>query len=342
MATAPYSPANLQAYVGIGKQAEKGTGVVPSYFAAFVEQVELNPGDGLREVREGGAGPYVARHLKDLYVPGIRFATPVRPILAGALLAYLLGDDAITGAADPYTHVITPAPATNLWLSLERNVDDDLIERIVDGVLTEVTIDIRKRDQGAEALLRCIGTGLSLDRPATTAESYEAGRPFLRSDCTWTIEGAADTCVESATIVLRWLFDAGISADQVTRCHLVKILFEAEMTLTQLWYTETQKNAYVAAHYGTSAGTAASATVAGDAADAFAVSMDYAEAEKARQFQVALNAVDWDPAQTRITEPDPAASQAGRITRRGVVVKPASGAAVTVTVKNSLATAYDA
>ena len=340
MPTDIYSPANANAYVGFGKQAAKGSAIAPSYFAAFLGGVELNPNAGMRVIREGGTGTYIARHTKDLYVPGLKFGCAARPILAGAILAFLLGDDTISGASDPYTHTLTAA-TSNLWLTLERNVDDDLIERIVDSVLTEVTIDIRKRDQGAEVLLTAVGTGLTLDRPSATAESYESSRPFLRSDvASWSLDNAAETNVESATITLRWRYDEAISADAVTRLTLAKLHLEVEVQTVQVWSAAADKSAYVGTHYGTASGTAASATVYGSTTKAFEVDLSYTESAKARQLKVTIPAMEWTEA--KVTEPDPEASQVGRLTRKGIMVKPSAGAAITVVSKSSLATAYDA
>jgi len=340
---AVYSPANANAYVGLSKQASKGTGVAPAYFAAFLS-AEMSPNAGMRAIREGGSGPYVARHTKDIYAPVFRFACPARPILAGFLLTMLLGDDTVSGASDPYTHTIIPA-TTQLWVTMERNVDDDLYERIVDGVLMEAVLDIRKRDSGAEVLLNCVGTGLTLDRSGSvTAESYEASRPFLRSDSalatSWYLDNAAETNVESATVTMRWRYDEAITADAVTRPNLVKLLFEAEVETVQLWNAAADKNAYVGTHYGTTAGTAASPTVYGSTTKAFEVDILYQETAKDRELKLTIPAMDWT--ESTVTEPNPEAGMAGKLTRKGRAVKPSAGSILTVVSKNSLATAYDA
>jgi hypothetical protein len=48
--------------------------------------------------------------------------------------------------------------------------------------------------------------------------------------------------------------------------------------------------------------------------------------------------VDWGEAE--LTENNPNASEAVRLTRRGIIVKPAAGAPITSTITNNRSTAY--
>lgn len=340
MPTTPFSPAAAEHYLGFAKQASKGTGVAPTFFAAFVEAVDLSHKQAIRSVREGGSGLFVARDVKDVHPPGTRFAAPIRPDLGGAVLAFLLGTDTISGASDPFTHTITPNLAATTWLSIERNINDELTERIVDSFIMEVVLNFQKRDSGPEAMMDIIADGLSLARQASQAtDTYEGDRPFLRSDGVWTIDGNAETNVERATVTLRWIFDTAMLADSVTRTDATKIQFEADIETVQIINAAADLNAYIGTHYGTITGTAASETVFGATANAFTVNMNYTAAFN-RQFQLAIPAVNWTEA--KWTEPNPGATEAARMTRNGHLVAPASGAAVTVTVQNANGTSYTA
>jgi hypothetical protein len=341
--TAELSPAQLENYFGFGKQANKGTGVPPVYWAAYMEAVELSHNPAIRSIREAGSGMYVARDVRDAMLPGFRFAAPARPELAGAIFAYFLGTAGISGAADPYTHTLTPSTGMN-WLSVERNISDEIIERLVDCWFTEVTLDLRKRDAGPEAILVVTGQGLSAAYQATaTAESYEADRPALRSDATWSIGGTAFTNVERATVTLRWVLDEAIMADAITRISAAKLRFEGTVEIVQVVNAHDEVDAYREIHYTTADagadGTAYAEPVYGHTTGGFSVDMAWTNsASKAREVKLEIPTLNWDEA--KITEPDPGASEAVRLTRTGHLVKPASAAAVTVTTKSSKAAGY--
>ena len=133
----PYSPADERSYLGFGFETTKGTGVAPTKFVPYVEAIDFAHGQDMTQVREGGDGPYVARTVKNFYGPSHRFAVALRPDLTAAVYAALLGDDTVTGAADPWTHTITADPDVD-WLTIERNIADDITERHVDAIISEV------------------------------------------------------------------------------------------------------------------------------------------------------------------------------------------------------------
>lgn len=337
MPSTAISPADSRNYLGVGKQTVKGTGVAPTYFMAYVEQIDFGHNVAIRPVRDAGGGQYIARQVKDIYAPASRGALPIRADIGAAMMAYLLGADSVAGGADPYTHTITPANSPAVWLSLERNIADDLIERVVDAMVVEVELDYRKRDSGPELMEMVSFQGLAPVRQVSAAtDSYESRRPFIRSDCTWTIDSAAATNVESARIRLGWRVDEAIMADNVTRSSLVKLHLTGEIEVTQLWESSAEFDAYVETHYGTPAGTTASETVMrGD----ITIDAKYQEVvADDRQFQVAIPEVDWGNAV--LTEPDPDASEAVRITRTGQMLANPGGDAVTVTAKNDISAAY--
>jgi len=321
--TLPLNPAAAVNYFGFASQAQKGTGVAATYFAAYMEAVELTHNEAIRRIREAGAGPYIARDVKDIYVPGFRFATPARPLITTAILAFFLGADTKTGVADPYTHTLTPAD-TVTWLSAERNISDEMTERIVDAFFTEVQIDIRKRDSGPEAMLIVTGGGLSPAVVSPSTDTYETGRAWLRSDAIWKLDGAVVTNVERATLTLKWLYDESILADAVNRSDLAKLGFEADLEVVQVVNDDDQIEAYQATHYGTTTGVAASETVyQPSATDSFEVKLDYDDTGPLeRSVTVNIPKIAWTDA--RLTEPTPNASEAVRLTRTGHLINAAT------------------
>ncbi len=338
--TAAFSPALPEHYFGLAKQASKGTGVAPAFFAAYTEALALDHNHAIRAVREGGAGFLIARHLRDAALPTFRFAAPLRADLFGIVATLFLGKDTISGASDPFTHTITNDVPT-LWATVERNIKDEEIERLVDAFITELTIDIRKRDSGPEMLMVASGGALSAERqPTPTAESYETNRAFLRSDIAWLIDGNVPTNVEACTVSMRWQYDESILADAVTRFDAAKIAFEVDVEIVQVFNSAQEAIDYRETHYFSGAadgtGTVYAETVYGSGASAFAMVPTFTD----REASITIPALDWSEA--KLTEPDPEASEAVRLTRTGHLIAPSAGEAITLVADSATATAYDA
>lgn len=336
MPTSALSPADARSYFGYGRQTTPGTGVVPARFCAYVGPVSVAHNPNIRDIREAGSDQVIARQVKDFYAPGAEFAIPGRPESLADMLAMFLGTSGTPSGAGPYVHTITKSPA-NVLISLERNVADDTIERIVDAIITQVTLDFRKRDQGPEVMAAASAEGLTVTSIASpTIESYEADRPFLRSDCEWTIDGAAATNVESATLGLQWAIDAAILADNVTRLALVKLHLTATIEVVQLFNTAAERTAYLTTHYGSATAGTAVGEVVHDGE--FNVTASYGTGAGERTVEIDFPVVNWGEAM--ISDLNPDATEAHRLTRRGVMVANPSGAPVTVTATNSRSTAY--
>lgn len=328
----PYSPSDERNYLGFDFQAAKGTAVAPSYFAAYVDAIRFDHGQQMTQVREGGDGPYVARTVKNAYMPGHRFAMALRPDISGAAWAALLGDDSVTGS-DPYEHEITPDPDMD-WLTVERNLADDVTERHVDAVISSIELDVRKRDRGPEPRMTCDALALApAFESSPTSESYEDFNPFARSEAAWTVNGSANSNVESCRITAAWTYDDRIMADAVTRLTLVKLRLEISVELVLILASSTEEDFYRAVHYGATDGTAASETVhQGDLTVLFDRSGDD------RSLEVELPNVDWSNA--RLTELAPAGNEATRATFTGHAIKTAADEAIVVTAENGESAAY--
>jgi len=343
MSTTPFAAASEDSYFGFGFQSSKGTGVAPTQFLAYVSAVELTHGEQHRKIREAGSSQTVARTVKDSYTPGARCAAPIRADLAAAVMAALLGADSVSGAGDPYTHTITKDAATD-WISFEYNNNDNTIERVIDGFFVEVEITAQKRSNGPELMIAAVVGGLDLERQSSaTTESYESDRPFLRSDCAWTVDGTAETNVEACTIRLRWTFDEAMLTDSVIRANAVKIHFEGEIELTQIAGNtgEREKLAYINTHYLNAAedGTGTATT---EKVFTGSLTLDANHSEGAasadRQFKVEIPVVRWTDAQ--YTGLNPESTEAARLTRVGHLENNPSGEDITVTAQTPTSGAF--
>jgi hypothetical protein len=338
MPTQPLSPADSRSYLGYGRQSAKGTGVAPSFFATYIGALTFNHNPNLRPVREAGGGLVPARTLKDYIAPGIQFGAPIRPDQIGAVLAFFFGTAGAPTGAGPYVHTLTPADGREL-VTFERNIADDVIERIIDGVITGVTLSYQKRDSGPELMFTATAEGRTEeDQGAATAESYETDRPFLRSDCTWTIDTSlTPTNVESATIDIQKEFDATVLADSVVRSDIVPLRYAISVEIVQLFESADEADAYRLTHYydgtATPGSTPGELVYPGD----LQVVADYGAGAAQRTFDITVPDIDWGEAE--LTENDPEATEAIRLTRRGDAVAGA-GAPITAVVTNDRSTDY--
>jgi hypothetical protein len=338
MPTQPLSPADSRSYLGFARQATKGTGVAPTRFATYVGAVEFQHNPQTRQVREAGGGLVPARTLKDYIAPGVQFGAPTRPDLIGSVLALYFGTAGVPTGAGPFVHTLTPADGREL-VTFERNLADDVIERIIDGVITQVTLNYQKRDSGPELMFTAIAEGRTEeDQGAATAESYEADRPFLRSDCTWTVDTSLTPVnVEACTIDIVKEFDGTILADGLQRSDIVPLRYAISVELVQLFESSDEADAYRLTHYYD--GTATPGTTPGELTypGDLQVVADYGAAAGQRVLDITIPDIDWGEAE--LSDNDPEGSEAVRLTRRGDVVAGA-GAPITAEVTNNTATDY--
>ena len=340
MPTQPISPADSRSYLGFARQITKGTAVVPAFFATYVGAVSFAHNPNLREIREAGGGLVPARQVKDFIAPGITFGAPMRPDLFGAVAAFFLGADTISGAG-PFDHALLPVDGREL-VTFERNIADDIVERIVDGVLTQLTLSYQKRDSGPELMFAAVAEGITeVDEAAPTAETYETERPFLRSDCTWLVDTGGQnltpTNVEACTIDIIKEFDATILADSITRSDIVPLRYAISIELIQLFESTDEALTYRLTHYYDGA-TQTPGTTPGEIVypGDLAITAGYDTGADEREIVVTVPNIDWGEAE--LSENDPEGSEAVRITRRGIAVVATNP--ITIDVKNNNAVQY--
>lgn len=332
----PYKPSSIKNYLGFGKQSSKGTGVAPTVFLPYMGAVDLAHGAAGSEIREAGSGLYVTRTLKERHDPSGRSNAAFRPSALAELAAWFLGADAMTGTG-PYTHVLTPAETTT-WVSVEQNLEDEFVERFVDGVLRRFTLS---GEDARDLMVAIEWMALSQEWQASAAaESYDTGfdgAPFKQDQASYTVEGSAATNVRRWSLELAWVLDEDIRTSKVTRSNAVKLKLEARLTLRQLLEATTD---YRKHNYG-----GASATEADDAfykvtADAFSVTYDNGEATTDnRQVTVAVPQIEWT-GDAEYTDLNPDGSEVTYLERTGVATKKSGSDLATITCINGDSSAY--
>lgn len=327
----PLATSSPLPYVGIGKQSSKGTGVAPTRFFPYRSPVSLDHGMGGESVYEAGTGPYVTREMKTMHAPSGQFGGGARPATTTELLAWFLGDDTVTGAG-PYTHTLIPDPAVYTWLSIEQAAGDDgdILERFVDAQLLTATLTA---ELGKDLIIAYGWGALSTAWQSTAAtSSYESGvngstpgANFRHSDASYTVDGSSATNVQTCEIGLEWRVD-DVQLNAITRAHMIKLELSATVKVKQLLDGTAAQNAYRAANYGSSSGTAAAAEFAESGALAVVYNNGLTSTNE-RELSVTLPKIAWKPA--KYTDLDPAGATM-YVEREGKVTKASGSELITV------------
>lgn len=185
----------------------QGTSVPPSYFYKFINSALL-PAQKVQDYRNGN-DPDINFSLKETLQYGGTFESFFYPKEGGALLAWLLGSDIVTGTTDPYTHTLSLA-ATPRFVSAEigygfdEDEDQIIVDRLVDGKIGSLKIS---GDATKPIFLTpdFIGAGADLQNaPSTVVFSDAFGEgPFTYLDGTFTLttDDTDDAAVLSLQIV---------------------------------------------------------------------------------------------------------------------------------------------
>ena len=304
----PYATSDPRNYVGIGKQTVKGTGVAPALFAAYLPSVDLEHGQEVNPLKEGGTAGEVTISEKMAHMPGGQFTFLARPSISAKVSAYLLGVDTLTGAG-PYTHVLTGDLVADL-LSVEQNLADEGIERFVDCAISEVVYTVSTQDtQIVRVQASWIG-GTPMWQGAATTETYEAESPFTFSNGAFTIDGTVVTNIRRLSVTVRTLW-ARERVNDVVPSYLVKLGFEVEVEIEQLML-DVSTDGYRRTHYGSNTGTTHSKNPSTGSVDA---DFNYGAGAGARRMRWEVPNIDYTNAKYSSLNPD---GEAVILTRNGV------------------------
>lgn len=218
-------------YIGIGKQAAKGTAVAPTHFVRYTDKTSMTPDQGVEQVRFGGAGgEFVSWAYKQNYHPDGEFTLFARPDIAGLLFTLLLGTDTVSGTG-PYTHTITPsAPGALPWCSIEQSIAGAVNRRIRDCRIREIQVQGKA---GEPITLQVSFLGTTEDEVTPSAESYETDDPFLFWQGTYQLDGVdlAATITEFE-LTLTNVFDDSDQAADIVRADIPLIQRTIEGSVT--------------------------------------------------------------------------------------------------------------
>lgn len=157
-------------YIALGLQSSKGVAATPSIFVPYLSENFETAQDNVT-LNDSGDNEYLLDNLKTKHKESFGFDVYARPGICSYLSAYMLGTSTIAGTIDPYTHTITRGSAERDWLTIDRQLNTTVIQRLIDCKIEKVTIS-----GNSGRPIRINITGNALDSSIiTTAQEVDGG-----------------------------------------------------------------------------------------------------------------------------------------------------------------------
>jgi len=200
------SPGNYAFY--IGRQAAKGTEATMSATACFyLERIDgdLMVDKEWAKLQTGGTAGWSGgrSYLNGVKMTSDTLTVVASPNITGAAFTFVLGADAISGAAAPYTHAITPA-ATAPWVTVWRQVDNEWT-RFVDCKVSMCAFE--SANDGDEIIARlglkivpCALPVHLVAAPSNLPTKESAAYTFWMGEGAWLIDAGAGIEANKASI----------------------------------------------------------------------------------------------------------------------------------------------
>lgn len=315
-------------YIGLAKQAAKGTGVSPSKFVKWTGETGMTPTQTYTQHWEGGMGLDPGVALKENQKYDMNFSCFARPDIAAFLFAMLLGTDEVTGAEDPYTHTITPHASTIPWVTVERYVQGlSLVERVTDCRIQQIEVS---GESGKPVTLAVQVRGIEGSIEASPGTpTYEVSMPFVFFNGTYTVDGAETALIRSFRITIANELDEDVFTTSVIRADIPLLARKVTGQFTLLLEDAAHyKNVF----YG--GGTSVPLTLKEGSVE---IDLNYTEDSANRQLKLAIPEVYHVNAPVELNaEPGMLAVECTFEAKKG------EGDLVTVTAQNATATSYTA
>ncbi|MGB9886752.1 MAG: phage tail tube protein [Moorellales bacterium] len=315
-------------YIGLAKQAAKGTPVAPSKFVKWTGETGMTPSQAYTQYWEGGMGLDPGVALKETQKYDGQFSLFARPDIAGFLFAMMLGVDTVSGTADPYTHTITPHASDIPWLTIERYVQGlGLVERIRDCRLQQIEIS---GEAGKPVQMAVTYRGIAGTIETTPGTpTYETSMPFVFFNGTYKVDSQTMALIRDFRITMANELGEDLFTVDVVRADLP---LRARSVTGQFTLYLEDKMHYQNVFYG--GGTSVAKTLREGSLE---IDLLYQENTKDRELKIAIPEVYHVNAPVELNaEPGELAVQCSFEAKKG------SADLVTVTVKNATSISYTA
>jgi hypothetical protein len=304
-------------YLGFLKQVSKGTAIVPTVFARLNAAESTEIVQEVAEFNTLNSNQLTDFILKTGTAPQGTFSCFARPVIAGYLLAYVLGADAVTGASSPYQHVLTRADAIP-YITVERKLIS--AERIKDCKINQLVIS---GEAGQPVILTASYLGKDAAIESAATPTYETNVPYMFFNGAYTFGGGATSLISSFVITISRNLIAS-KTTEITQYELDETKFNVECALRLKVEADTM---YLANLYG-----ASTATVPALDDDALTIDLTYGATAGLKELKFEIPALKIISSKKAL-DPNPNVLYLDVIAR---AVKSASEI-ITVTCKNELA-----
>lgn len=268
---APITVYRSLGYVGMVREATPGTGEAPTKFFKYLEPVSFKPQQQIQYYRNGNERDMTVA-LKETFRHEGSFKALVYADEGAALMAWAMGKDTLSGAGDPYTHTLTLLD-TIPWLGAEvGNAEGTqattvaLVDRIVDVKIASLLIE---GQAGKQIYMTPTLIGLTSDFKDTTPTTQvfndaAAMGPytFQQSVFTMTSLGSDSSTmagqIQNFKILLSQNLEPVYGPAQLPPIGAVERGRDCTLEFDVVFSGNT---IYRLAYFGSTAGTAASATV---------------------------------------------------------------------------------
>lgn len=305
----PYVPSDSRNYVGVGKQSSRGSGIAPTAFIGYEPSVTLDHSQQLKRIYEAGASGEVTTTEKDSHIPKGTIPFLARPSITARLMAYIMGPGSDSAGAP--VNGVTPHTLTDKlptqYVSLEQYLAPDIVERFVDAALFKMVISWDVSSPYLQVTVDWMGGKPSV-QGAPTSTSYDADRPFLVSDASFTVDGNPVTNVRKGSLT----YEVKTSPEQiidVATDYLVQVGDEVTLEVEHLVTDVNQEYRYV--NYG---GVGATTYQKLPTTGAFVGDWNYGSAGGARELKLEVLNLDWDEA--IYTPLNPNTNEATKVNRK--------------------------
>jgi hypothetical protein len=259
MAVTPY---RALSYLGLGKQSVQGAGVSPTKFPILRRQAFI-PAQNVAEYRTGNVRD-ISFAVKQDFRYGGSFQTFLYADEGAAIMAWAMGADTKTGSSDPYTHTLALAD-TLPYLSAEAAFyENQIIDRVVDTKIAKLLIEAEARRE-VMLTVDLLGSSVAV-QGSPTAPSFNNGAgegPMTFAQGAFTLSGPTDAATLQAQIQ-----KLGIELDQDMSAEYgpgsvgpIALMEQGRKVTIKLTALFTSDDLHRLVHYGSSSGTAVSATV---------------------------------------------------------------------------------
>lgn len=158
----------------MGLQSGKGSTATPNIAVPFLDD-GFNTKIQMKNLKDSGDNEYLLENFKMEHKESFGFSFNARPDIVSYLSAFMLGDSAIAGDGDPYTHTITRDERS--WLTMERKLNTTIIQRLIDCKFENMTI---AGETGKVIKITIDGNALdSLIKTTALSPSYDIEKPFM-------------------------------------------------------------------------------------------------------------------------------------------------------------------